>query len=312
MTEQPTDAPGRLIYLNGRLVPAEEARISIADHGLLYGLGFFETFRTSGGKPHLWDQHRRRLLEACATARIEVPRGFLAHDELKLREIVRAQLTEHGVPDGVFRYTLTAGAPATGGGKASYTEPSEWLALRPLPPSAPAEGVSLRVLQLRRDRGEWTPRPKSLNFANALLGGQELRRRSVTAHDEGLFLAQECGWVVESPWQNVAWVAGGRCCFPDPALGAVAGTCLQWLRERGFAAQPCRASLDEFCRAEAVVLLNSVRGVTPVRALWDANDEAQIGSWESSGHPLVVSLGREWSAGLQETASIRFKPSAGI
>jgi 4-amino-4-deoxychorismate lyase len=293
--------PALITYLDGRAVPEAAARISVADHGVLFGLGFFETFRTSGGHPHLWSLHRRRLMEACAIARIEVPEGFLARDEARLREILRVRLKERGLQDGVFRYNVSAGRPSGGGD--AYSQPSEWLTLRPLPSSAPEEGVTLRVLQLARDSGEWIPRPKSLNFTNALLGAHEVRRRGAKTDDEGLFLTRDGGWLVETPRQNLAWIAGGRWWFPDPALGAVAGTCLQWLRDLGVEAQPGRATLEEIVRAEAVVLLNSVRGVTPVRALWDSSDLAQIGLWQSHAHPFVAAVRRSWSEALRATSA---------
>ncbi|MEX2044688.1 MAG: aminotransferase class IV [Opitutus sp.] len=303
MDDPGEDGHGRTIYLDGARVPEAAARLAVGDHGVLYGLGFFETFRTSRGCPHLWELHRRRLLEACVVAGIGVPAGFLVRDEAKLREILRDLLKERGMEDGVFRYTVSAGRPSGTGGGAGYTQPSEWLTVRPMPHAAPAGGVTLRILKIARDSGEWLPRPKSLNYANALLGGHELRRRGAAADDEGLFLAREGGWVVETPRRNLAWVVGGRFLFPDPALGAVAGTCLQWLCELGVEAHPCRATVAEVARAEAVVLLNSVRGVTPVRAIWDANDGELIGSWESQPHPLVEEVCRNWGEALSATGA---------
>jgi len=287
------------IYFNGRVVAGDEARVSVADHGLLYGLGFFETFRTSGGRPHAWERHRQRLADACGRAGIDVPASFLAGSESRLREVVREQLAERGVADAVFRYTITAGAPSP---KGRYEQPAELLGLRPLPAPAAAGGVDLRALRLARDTGEWVPRPKSLNFANALLGGNELRRRAARPDDEGLFLAREGGFVVEAAWHNLAWLEQDRWCYPDPALGAVGGTCLRWLGERPAGASPRRVRIAELATAGAVVLLNAVRGVTPVRRLWDADDKMVLAEWASAGHPQVLALQEEWNEALRATA----------
>ncbi len=282
-------------YQNGRIVPAVGAGLPVDDHGVLFGAGFFETFRTSGGRPLLWDQHRRRLRQACAVARIQLPPTFLATDETRVREAVTTLLERHGLADAVFRYTVTAGNLSVARDGAGYDQPAELLTLRPLPPAAPVEGVALRLLKLARDNGEWLPRPKSLNYLNALLGAAELKPRAAAASDEGLFLTRDGRHVVETARQNVAWVKGGRWFFPDPALGAVAGTCWQWLLDSGIEAEPCRAGLEELISAEAVVVMNSVRGVTPVRVLWDVPDRVVLGSWESHAHPLVTALGRRWS-----------------
>lgn len=294
-------AHGRAIYFGGARVPEDAARLDPGDHGVLYGLGFFETFRTCGGFPHLWELHRRRLLGACAIAGIGVPESFLVRDQRRLREVLRWMLTERGMEDGVFRYTLSAGRPSERAGGMEYPRPTEWLTVRSLPAAAPPGGVALRVLRLPRDSGEWLPRPKSLNYANALQGGRELHRRGAAAGDEGLFLTRDGGWVVETPRQNLAWIAGGNLMFPDPALGAVAGTGLQWLLGLGIDARPCRASPGDLARAEAVMVLNSVRGVTPVHALWDASDGERIGTWASQGHPIVAGICGRWSEALRTT-----------
>lgn len=282
------------VYFNGQRSARTEARFASDDRGVLYGFGFFETFRTSGGRPHHWRYHQRRLAAACATAGIALPATFLARDEPRLRETVRAMLREAGVADAVFRYTVTAG-PANGG-------PAEMMSLRPLPPSAPKEGITLWVLALSRDNGEWLPRPKSLNYANALLGAQELARRTTEPHDEGLFLSRDGGWVVESARQNIAWVRDGVLCYPEPALGAVAGTALAWVLEQAFRAEHRRARVDELLTAEAVFVLNAVRGITPVNTIRDVEGKALVASLSSHCHPLVVALRERWNEALDVTA----------
>ena len=165
-------------------------------------------------------------------------------------------------------------------------------------------GICLRVLKIARDGGEWMPRPKSLNYLNALVGARELGTRSQTASDEGLFLSRGDEYVVETARQNVAWIRDGRICYPDPAIGALAGTGLAWLLELDCAAQPCRASLDEFLRAEAIIVINSVRGVTAVREVRDKNDHVLLTALASQVHPIVASLRHQWDEALQTTARL--------
>lgn len=316
MAEPANVTSSAIVYLNGHYMPAAEARLPVDDHGVLFGFGFFETFRTSGGRPHHWRFNRRRLEQACATAGILLPPGFLAADDVRLAAAVKEMLRRAGCADAVFRYTITAGVPdarprrAASGAAAIrvakepvYTCPGELLALRPLPSSAPRWGVCLRILNIRRDNGEWLPRPKSLNYANALLGAAELARRGADASDEGLFLSREQGFVVETVRQNVAWIRDGRLCYPEPSLGGVAGTCLAWVLELGVPATPCRAQIEEMLTAEAIVVMNSVRGITPVRTIYGATDEELVGSPASHQDPLVVSLRQQWQEALAATAA---------
>ncbi len=282
------------VYFNGKLLPAADARLSISDRAMLFGIGFFETFRTSGSRPHHWSFNLARLRRACATAGIAIPPGFLAEDESRLREVVRQMLAASGEVDAVFRYTLTGGA--------TNELPSELLTLRALPPEPPNEGVDLRVLCTLRDNGEWRPRPKSLNYANAWLGANELAKRSRAESDEGLFLSREGNFVVETTRQSVAWVTDGEVRFCDPALGPVEGTCLAWVLAMGLPARAVHAELPEILKADAVFVSNAVRGITPVRTIWDRNDLDALGTFASHAHPLVVSLRQQWRESLAATA----------
>jgi 4-amino-4-deoxychorismate lyase len=290
-----------IAYCNGELMPAAAARLPIDDAGVLYGLGFFETFLTSGGHPHHWSFHRERLAQACGVAGITVPGTFLARDEARLRGVAQTLLRENKMSDAVFRYTLTAGRVSLGGRSGNFDGPAEFMTLRVFPPAAPAEGISLRVLRLARDNGEWLPRPKSLNYSNALAGAGELRRRAAAASDEGLFLSRDERCVVETVRQNIAWIEGGKLCYPDETLGPVAGTCLQWALSLGIPSAPRRIKLGELAAADAVVVLNAVRGVTPVRELWDDEDRQCLARVASCEHPMVLQLRESWRGALQAT-----------
>lgn len=282
------------VYFNGKLLTADDARLLISDRAVLFGLGFFETFRTSGGRPHHWSFNLTRLRRACVTAGLAIPDGFLARDEERLQEVVRQMLATSAMSDAVFRYTLTGG-PAD-------APPAELLTLRPLPVKRTTPGIDLRVLRTLRDNGEWLPRPKSLNYANALLGTNELSRRSRAEADEGLFLSREARFVVETTRQSIAWVKDGQLRFPDPALGPVEGTCLAWVLATGLPARAARAELAELLNADAVLVLNAVRGITPVERVWDQDDRVELGAFASHAHPMVVSLRQQWRESLTATA----------
>ena len=281
------------VFVNGQIVGAGDAQLSIYDRGLLYGFGFFETFRTSGGRPHHWSFNHARLMAACEKATLALPPTFLVRDAERLSAVVGELLRGVGWDDAVFRYTVTAGID---------DRPSEILTMRPLPNPPAADGIRLRVLNLRRDNGEWLPRPKSLSYLNTMLGARELLARNASLSDEGVFLSRAGEFVVETVRQNIAWVVDDRIHIPDAAVGAVAGTCLAWLRTRGLAVESVRASLGELLQADAIFVLNSVRGITPVAEVWDAADAARLGVYNSASHPLVVALQRDWREALAQSA----------
>jgi 4-amino-4-deoxychorismate lyase len=280
-------------YLNGQRVSLDEARVPISDGGWIYGMGFFETFRTNGGRPHLWRLHRERLTRSCARAGITIPMTFLVSDENALRQAISDALRETGRSDAVFRYTITAG---------NAEGPTELMTMRPLPDVTNESKVNLHVLKVRRDCGEWIPRPKSVNYLNAMLGLNELKSRHAAPADEGLFLSRDGGVVVETPRQNLAWMKEGRIWIVDDSAGAVAGTCQTWVQSLGFPVVAVRAKLDEFLRAEAIVCLNSVRGFTAVADVWDDNDAHCLARMDSASHPTVRQLQQAWQDALALTA----------
>jgi 4-amino-4-deoxychorismate lyase len=287
------------VYFDGAIRPAVEACFSAGDHGVLFGLGFFETFRTSGGRPHEIARHWRRLIDACAGTGIALPGYFLARDPTRLDDAIAGLLRARGGGDAVLRYTVTAGEPRGAGG--IYDRPHEMLTARPLPPSVPLEGVALRVLALRRETLAGRARPKSLNHANAHLGGRELTRRAAAPSDEGLFL-NDAGEVIETTRQAIAWVRGDALCFPAPELGPIASTGLAWACEQVGSLRPERASVAALAEADAVFVINGVRGVTPVRELVDETDRGVLAHYRSAGHPRIVELQRRWKEALRRTA----------
>jgi 4-amino-4-deoxychorismate lyase len=289
-----------LAYSNGILVPAASATFAADDHGVLYGLGFFETFRTSAGRPFLWPAHRERLDAACARAGITLPADTLARDEARLAETVSQLLQVHAQADAVFRYTVTAGSPDA---DKTYPRPRELLTLRPQPPPAPEAGIDLCLLRTLRQPPEWLPRPKSLQYANTVLGWQELHLRGGGPQDEGVFLNAD-GFVVEALWHNLAWIAGGELRHPEPTLGAVAGIALAWALAQGFPVRAVRATWPELLAADAIFICNSVRGLTPVRRARDATGEICAEFPDAHRHPCITELRARWAAELAQTSSV--------
>lgn len=288
------------VFLNDRLVPADDARLPALHSGVLNGIGFYETFRTSGGRPHLWAYHWARLEQACARVGAALPGESVARDLGRLSRVIQQMLRDAGESDAVFRYTVFAGVAERRDQKGERA--AELIAMRPLPAPPPGGGVCLRVLGVPRDAGEWIPRPKTINQLNARLGADELHRRATDPSDEGLFLSRDEGFVVETTRQNIAWLCDGTLCYPEPAVGSIAGTGLAWVLDRGAPAKACRARLDELAKADAVVVVNSVRGLTPVREIRDARDRMLVSALDSFENPLVVSLRQQWSEALEATA----------
>ncbi|WP_284198602.1 aminotransferase class IV, partial [Azospirillum oryzae] len=97
------------IWLNGRLMPAEEARIDPADRGFTLGDGLFETIRIKDGALRHLPRHLDRLGAGSALLRLPLP-----HDSVELTGAMAALIEATGVADGVLRLTLSRGTGARG------------------------------------------------------------------------------------------------------------------------------------------------------------------------------------------------------
>ncbi len=97
------------IYLNGALVPKEDAKISVYDHGLLYGDGVFEGIRVYGGKVFLLPEHIKRLYESALAIRLAIPMS-----QTKMAEAVESTVAANALKDGYIRLVVTRGAGTLG------------------------------------------------------------------------------------------------------------------------------------------------------------------------------------------------------
>ncbi len=275
------------VWLNGRIIPAGEAVLPVADHGLTYGAGFFETFRTFGGKPRDLARHLLRLRNSCALLGLNPD---LSGAEAAVRELLKLE----GANDAVFRLTVTAGVPGRPGLAPVYPSPSTLLILRPLPPPLAVAGAALRVLGTVRSTPEVSPRPKSLNYLNNLLAARELAAGGEPA-DEGLMLDRD-GHVCEGVVTNVSWVFGNILHVPHPSLGALTGITQEWLcdtwKRAGGDVAETRATPENLRHADALILSNAVRGPFRVgRLILSDGSAAVFGPWPEN----LERLAQRWA-----------------
>lgn len=160
------------VWLNGSMMDGGEAVISVYDHGFLYGLGLFETFRTYGGEPYLLERHLARLLSGCAE--LGIPFGM---DAAELRDRVRELLAANGLADGYIRLTVSAGDGELGLPLGDYSRPTVLLLAKALPvvsDDALRQGKELRLLRTRRNSPEGAVRFKSLHYMNNIIAKREM------------------------------------------------------------------------------------------------------------------------------------------
>lgn len=288
------------IGLNGNVVEAREAVISVYDHGFLYGLGLFETFRTYGGRPYLLDRHLERLKNGCAELGIR-----FGMNVRELEDWVRRLLQENGLADGYVRLTVSAGEGALGLPVGDYEQPNVVLLVKELPVTndeALRKGKELRLLHTVRNTPEGSIRFKSLHYMNNIIAKRELlglsegrasHAASASPEAEGLMLTRE-GWLSEGIVSNLFFVTGGIVRTPSVDTGILPGITRQRVMElaaeAGYTVEEGRYRWEGLAGAEEIWMTNSIQELVPVTTLSSFDADSRIEISGGSAGPVTMEL----------------------
>jgi branched-chain amino acid aminotransferase len=208
----------RQVYVNGSLIPAEEARISVFDHGLLYGDGVFEGLRIYGGRVFRLEEHISRLYESAKAIWLTIP---LAHDAMcrAVNETVRA----NGLSEGYVRLIVTRGV-GTLGLDANLCEDPQVIIIADTIALYPRElytsGLEIITAStVRNHPAALNPRIKSLNYLNNILAKIE----GLKAGCIEVLMLNHKGEVSECTGDNIFVVKGGALFTPPIDAGILAG-----------------------------------------------------------------------------------------
>lgn len=214
------------IYLNGKLVPREEARIPVFDHGLLYGDGVFEGIRVYGGRVFRLDEHVARLYASARSIRLDIPLSPAAFKEAILETVRANQLR-----DGYVRPVVTRGEGDLGLNPASCSRPNVFIiasTIQLYPADVYERGIRVATAATRKTGNDaLPPQVKSLNYLNQILAKLEANEAGVA---EALMLTRE-GFVAECTADNFFLIRGTELLTPPVYLGILAGITRQVVLE---------------------------------------------------------------------------------
>ena len=202
-----------LCWMNGQYIDEHELKISPFDHGFLYGLGFFETFRTYEGKAVYLQQHFNRLIEALKEYRIHFP--YTIQD---IEEVIEKLNAQDG-KEGYFRLNVSAGVHPIGLAPSEYTEPTIILFRKELPKMVRGTEKEAVWLKTARNSPEQQTRYKSHHYGNNVRARLEL---SSLANQEGFFTDKN-GVVAEGITSNIFWIKDDILYTPSTRLGILPG-----------------------------------------------------------------------------------------
>lgn len=256
------------IMVNGSLLDEQDAVVSVYDHGFLYGLGLFETFRTYDGRPFLLEQHLNRLHEGCQV--LGIPWQADIH---RVREDVERLLQANGLKDAYIRYSVSAGDHGLGLASRLEAKPSIIIYIKPLSlaESWYTFGRPIQLLQTVRPTPETDRRLKSFQYMNGWLAKRELMSYAWAEQAEGIQL-NERGELTEGIVSNLFFVRDGILHTPSLDTGILPGVTrafvLALAREAGLEAVEGLYRVEDLLAAEEIFLTNSILEIVPVSKVY--------------------------------------------
>jgi branched-chain amino acid aminotransferase len=230
------------IYIDGEFFPEADAKVSVFDHGLLYGDGIFEGIRFYNGRVFKLTEHLERLYDSARAINLAVPLNFVELTEAVLETVRRNEIRE-----GYLRLLVTRGKGNLGLSpdrcpKASLIIIAATIQL--YPPEVYQRGMTVVTCGTRRlSPGALSPAIKSLNYLNNILAKIEA---NLAKADEGLMLNEQ-GYVAECTGDNVFIVKRGEVYTPPVYSGALCG--ITWQAVLDIAAElALRVHVQELTR----------------------------------------------------------------
>jgi branched-chain amino acid aminotransferase len=207
-----------VVYLDGKYVDSTEAKVSVFDHGLLYGDGVFEGIRLYGGNVYRLDDHLERLEHSAKAIMLAVPLARPAMSEAVCETCRRNKLT-----DGYIRLVITRGAGDLGLAPWLCEKPTLFIIASKIslyPQEHYDNGLSIVTVPTRRIAPDALPPTiKSLNYLNNILAKIEARQAGAL---EAIMLNNQ-GLVAECTADNIFTVYKGEILTPAASAGALRG-----------------------------------------------------------------------------------------
>ena len=287
-----------LIYIDGNYYPKSQAKISVYDHGLLYGDGIFEGIRAYNGIVFKLKEHIDRLYRSAHTIMLQVP---VTKEEMI--DIVLETLRKNNLKDSYIRLVVTRGVGDLGLNPRKCAKPSlivitDLISLHKS--EAKEKGVTAMLSWVKRDPVDATTHEiKSLNYLNSILAKIEANINDV---DEAICLDRN-GFICEGVAENIFIVKNGSIFTPPSYTGALPGitaeAVMKLAKKLGFEFKEKNITPYELFNADEVFFTGTAAEIVPIREI----NKRQIG--KGNPGPVTKRL-------MEEFSKLARSPSEGI
>jgi branched-chain amino acid aminotransferase len=251
------------IYISGKLHSKEDAKISVYDHGLLYGDGVFEGMRSYGGKVFRLEEHLARLWSSARAILLEIP---ISREEMA--QAVNETLKVNGITDGYIRLVVTRGAGSLGLDPNKTADPQVIIITDHItlyPAEFYEKGLEIITAStLRNHSAALNPRIKSLNYLNNIMAKIEGLQAGCV---EALMLNHK-GEVAECTGDNIFLVSRGDLLTPPIDAGILEGitrdAVIELAKNAGLVVKQIALTRHDVYTADECFLTGSAAEVIPV------------------------------------------------
>lgn len=267
------------IYMSGKLVPEEKAKVSVFDHGLLYGDGVFEGIRVYNGTVFMLDEHIKRLYDSAKAIALEIP---MTHDELCQAVVDTCKAND--LISGYIRLLVTRGKGTLGLNPYQCPNPEVIIiaaGIQLYPQELYDKGLKIVTVGTMRNTPEAiNPRIKSLNYLNNVMAKIEAMNAGCM---EAIMLNNQ-GYVAEATGDNVFYLKGNVLTTIPAWCGALEGCTrnkvMEIAAELGYEVRESVTSRYDLYTADEVFLTGTAAEIISVVEI----DKRVIGDGKPGEH----------------------------
>lgn len=251
------------IFIDGKYYSEQNAKVSVFDHGLLYGDGVFEGIRAYNGRVFKLKEHIDRLFYSAKAILLEIP---MTHAELMAATV--ATCRRNNLRDGYIRLVVTRGVGTLGLNPNRCKNPSVIIIadkIQLYPPALYEKGMDIVTVATTRNlHNAVNPAIKSLNYLNNILAKIEA---NIAGCEEAVMLNSE-GFVAECTGDNIFIIKGNRLLTPPLSAGALygitRGTVMDLAAEAGMAVAEVNLTRYDLFNADECFLTGTGAELIPV------------------------------------------------
>jgi branched-chain amino acid aminotransferase len=282
-----------LIYIDGQYYPKSQAKVSVYDHGLLYGDGVFEGIRAYNGIVFKLKEHVARLYESAHVMMLQIP---LTQEQMV--QAVVDTLRKNNMKDSYIRLVVTRGVGDLGLDprkceKAAVIIITDTIKLHD--GKAKTQGIKTMVSWVRRNPIDGSSHEvKSLNYLNSIMAKIEA---NMCGADEAICLSSN-GTVAEGVGENLFLVKDGKIYTPPTSTGALSGitskSVMKLAEKLGYSVTITNLTMVQLFNADELFFTGTAAEIVPIREVnWRQISNGTAG-------PITLKLAEEFKKVLQD------------